>query len=104
MIPLVYPGENHCEPFSVTIYNHYIGTLRKLLRIIASGRSEVILMDLPRYGAIARAKNTPLLPGSQADISSCPPPVFEKESFENKTSGKEGDLLGFRVEKFGSSS
>ncbi|HXZ38704.1 MAG TPA: hypothetical protein VEL68_21920 [Thermodesulfobacteriota bacterium] len=69
MIPLVNPGEHHRELFSVTIHDHYIGTLRKLLRLIASGWLEAILMDLPRYGVIAPAKNTPLLPASQADIS-----------------------------------
>ncbi len=56
MIPLVNREEHHREHFSFTIHNHYIGTLWKLLRIIASRRLEVRLMDLPSYRALTPAK------------------------------------------------
>jgi hypothetical protein len=56
MIPLVNPEEHHRELFSGTIHNHLIGTLRKLLRIIASRSLEVRLMDLPSYRALTPTK------------------------------------------------
>jgi len=110
MIPLINPGEHHRELFSVTIHNHYIGTLRKLPRLIASGRLEAILMDLPIYGAIAPAKNTPLVPGSQADISLPNSPLHPAnpadfrlkqhilgENPENTTSGRGEDPIPKRL-------